>query len=56
MIIHKISDSRTYKKLIQKLIENLIQNSDNNETITHDFVHCFSVNITLSSLDLDDQS
>jgi len=34
----------------------LIQNSDSNETITFDFVRCFSVNITLSSLDLDDQS
>ena len=56
MITHKISDSRTYKKLIQKLIQSLIQNSDSNETITLDFVRCFSVNITLSSLDLDDQS
>jgi len=34
----------------------LIENSDNNETITPDFVQCFSVNITLSSLDLDDES
>jgi len=40
----------------KKLIQNLIQNSDSNETITPDFVHCFCVNITLSSLDLDDQS
>jgi len=54
VITHKILDSRTYKKLIQILIQSLIQNSDSNETITLDFVRCFSVNITLSSLDLDE--
>jgi len=52
---HNHSDN-TQNFHIQETTRNWYKNSDSNGTITPNLVHNFSVNITLSSFDIDDHS